>query len=52
MIWFSALQAWLQVHCWDAEKLNENGWPEWLDVRGLQTVGDKAPWLAEAGDTV
>ena len=38
----------LQVHCWDAERLNDEGLPEWLNTRSLKKVGDKAPWLAEA----
>ncbi|CAE7723402.1 unnamed protein product [Symbiodinium sp. CCMP2456] len=37
----------LEVHCWDAERLDENGLPEWLNTRNLQKVGDKPAWLAE-----
>lgn len=44
--------AWLEVHCWDAERLDENGLPEWLNTRNLQKVGDKPAWLAEAWHSV
>ncbi|CAE7259970.1 unnamed protein product [Symbiodinium microadriaticum] len=42
----------LEVHCWDAERLDENGLPEWLNTRNLQKVGDKPAWLAEVLEPV
>ena len=48
----SVLVCSMEVHCWDAERLDENGLPEWLNTRNLQKVGDKPAWLAEAWHSV